>query len=298
MKRHACLSALLFSLAATSAWAAPKPSFDCAKARTSVEKAICADDGLAAQDASVGKNYNRARKSFDPEAAKALTQDQRYFVQVRDDSYAEPFGSGTPAEELANRLKYRDAFLASLSLKKRAGFEGDWENLAGGFSVKKQADGSLLVDGSAAHPQNGRWQQNPKEAEHQLLREQYRQQHGACRQQPRLQRRLLPATRHQQAKDQGGHHVQRVVLRNEHPVWNFTHRAKQQQPTHITPLAARCNCRCSRQIRCHRQAKPRECQAPRDIQQIDGVTDISQVIEHHAQKRQPLEQIQCTVALL
>lgn len=157
MKRHACLSALLFSLAATSAWAAPKPSFDCAKARTSVEKAICADDGLAAQDASVGKNYNRARKSFDPEAAKALTQDQRYFVQVRDDSYAEPFGSGTPAEELANRLKYRDAFLASLSLKKRAGFEGDWENLAGGFSVKKQADGSLLFDGSAAHPQNGRW---------------------------------------------------------------------------------------------------------------------------------------------
>ncbi|QVQ26849.1 lysozyme inhibitor LprI family protein [Achromobacter deleyi] len=157
MKRHAYVPALLLALAAMPVWAAGKPSFDCARARTDVEKAICADGALAAQDASIAKLYTRARKSLDSAAAKALTEDQRYFVQVRDEAYANPFGSGTPPEELADRMKYRDAFLASLSFKRRNGFEGEWENLAGGFSVKKQADGRLLFDGSAAHPQNGRW---------------------------------------------------------------------------------------------------------------------------------------------
>ncbi|KRC84585.1 hypothetical protein D3C85_367070 [compost metagenome] len=150
-------SALLFALCGSAALAAGKPSFDCARARTNVEKAICADGALAAQDASIAKNFGKARKAFDAATAKALTQDQRYFVQVRDDAYAAASDGGTPGKELADRLKYRDAFLASLALKPRQGFEGVWENLAGGFSVKKQADGSLVFDGSAAHPQNGRW---------------------------------------------------------------------------------------------------------------------------------------------
>ncbi len=157
MKCPAGACALLIAFCVPAAWAADKPSFDCAKARTAVEKAICADGALAAQDASIASRYSKARKAFDPAAAQALAQDQRYFVQVRDEAYASPSGSDTPQQELADRMKYRDAFLASLSAKRRQGFEGDWENLAGGFSIKKLADGRLAFDGSAAQPLNGRW---------------------------------------------------------------------------------------------------------------------------------------------
>lgn len=151
-----CLG-LGIGLGSPAAWAAGRPSFDCAKARSPVEKAICADGALADQDASIGNRFGKARKSFDAATAKALTEDQRWFVQVRDEAYASPPGDGTPQKELADRLKYRDDFLASLVFKWRQGFEGDWENLAGGISIRKQPDGSLSFDGSAAHPENGRW---------------------------------------------------------------------------------------------------------------------------------------------
>lgn len=156
MKPLACAS-LLVSVLCGAAAASGKPSFECAKARTAVEKAICADGGLAEQDASIAKHFSKARMIFDPATGKALTEDQRWFVQVRDEAYASPPGGDTPQKELADRLKYRDAFLMSLVLKRRQGFEGDWENLAGGISIKRQPDGRLSFDGSAAHPENGRW---------------------------------------------------------------------------------------------------------------------------------------------
>lgn len=157
MNRLACVSALLLAFCGPAAWAAAKPSFDCAKARTDVEKSICANSTLAEQDASIAANFGKARKAFDAATANALTEDQRWFVQVRDEAFAAPLGDGSPQKELADRLKYRDDFLASLVLKRRQGFEGDWENLAGGLSIKKQPDGRLSFDGSAAHPENGRW---------------------------------------------------------------------------------------------------------------------------------------------
>ncbi|HBL65791.1 MAG TPA: hypothetical protein DDZ58_07635, partial [Achromobacter sp.] len=69
------------------------------------------------------------------------TQDQRYFVGVRNEDYAEPGSAAERVESLSDRLKYRDAFLASLVLTPRQGFEGSWDNLAGGITIVRQADG-------------------------------------------------------------------------------------------------------------------------------------------------------------
>jgi len=49
------------------------------------------------------------------------------------------------------------------------------------------------------------------------------------------------------------------------------------------------------QVRRNRQAKPRERQAPRYVEAIEAQADITQVVEHHAQQRQPLEQIQSAI---
>ncbi|MNE57966.1 hypothetical protein D3C80_1529680 [compost metagenome] len=154
------------------------------------------------------------------------------------------------------------------------------------------------IPGSAQYQQQDKRQQDAKKTEHQSLGEKRRQQDGASCQQSRCKHRLLPATNHQQAQGKGGQHVQGVGMGNEHPVGNFTHRAKQQQPTQIAPLATGRRSPLARQIGRHRQAEPRKRQAPRHIQPIGGIADISQVIEQHAQKRQPLEQIQCPISLL
>ncbi|KRC71805.1 hypothetical protein ASE30_13690 [Achromobacter sp. Root83] len=151
------------SLTATAASEA-LPSFDCAKARTGAEKAICANPQLAALDASIAKRYNDARKSLDANTAEALLRDQRYFTKVRDDAFEKPFDKDKPIEELASRLKYRDAFLASLDLAERKGFTGRWRNLSGEITLWKQPDGDILYEGSAAQPHNGRWSCNVEAA--------------------------------------------------------------------------------------------------------------------------------------
>lgn len=153
----ACAAALCaLSLTAT---AAPEalPSFDCAKARTGAEKAICANPQLAALDASIAKRYNEARKSLDAVTAEALVRDQRYFTKVRDDAFDKPFEKDKPVEEIATRMKHRDAFLASLDLAERKGFTGRWRNISGEITLWKKPDGDILYEGSADKPRTGSW---------------------------------------------------------------------------------------------------------------------------------------------
>ncbi|ESZ36167.1 lysozyme inhibitor LprI family protein [Mesorhizobium sp. L2C067A000] len=66
----------VFLAASDHAAAQGKPSFDCAKAASVAEKAICADPTLAQADADVAKNYAALLKRLDAHAGKALRDDQ------------------------------------------------------------------------------------------------------------------------------------------------------------------------------------------------------------------------------
>jgi uncharacterized protein len=62
-------------------------SFDCAKARTAVETAICADASLKAQDTQLGQVYTQllaATQAREPDAATRVREEQRRWVQERD----------------------------------------------------------------------------------------------------------------------------------------------------------------------------------------------------------------------
>ncbi len=65
-----------------------KPSFDCAKARTFVERTICADAGLAAKDVKLNELYrtrfNGAKGYGMPEQAEGLKQSQRAWLAQRN----------------------------------------------------------------------------------------------------------------------------------------------------------------------------------------------------------------------
>jgi uncharacterized protein YecT (DUF1311 family) len=65
--------------------AAPgRPSFDCAKARTRGEVAVCADSGLSALDLNMATQYRRALASASPEQQALLQQTDRRFYAYRD----------------------------------------------------------------------------------------------------------------------------------------------------------------------------------------------------------------------
>ncbi|QDG93782.1 DUF1311 domain-containing protein (plasmid) [Rhizobium sp. NIBRBAC000502774] len=78
---------------------------NCAEAQTSNAKAICADPDLRALDARVTTVYSRLLKELDPESAKALRKDQRWYNTARD-LRTEFRGGRVEKEDLSDSLQF------------------------------------------------------------------------------------------------------------------------------------------------------------------------------------------------
>jgi hypothetical protein len=110
---------LTFALAA----AAMQPSFDCARARTQIEHAICADDELGALDREEARLYRLALAGA-PARRQALVERQRQFLHDRDDCPA----SAAPLDECL-----RDAYLGDVAdLRRLSAGAGDRGGISSG----------------------------------------------------------------------------------------------------------------------------------------------------------------------
>jgi len=97
---RAMLVPALIALAAGEASA-----FDCAKAKTGVEKAICADPALKRLDDALATAYGAVKAAALPEEQKQLAQSQRRWIARREYCSNVEDGIGTcVAEETARRL--------------------------------------------------------------------------------------------------------------------------------------------------------------------------------------------------
>ena len=135
---------------------AAAPSFDCAQASTPVERSICADRRLAAQDRQVADAYARVRRSLSPAARDALARDQRWYLGARDEWFENrDRWDGFP--DLSSRMTSRVAFLTSLSTMRPDTLVGRWRNVAGEVEITRMAGGRLSVAATAAQPTNARW---------------------------------------------------------------------------------------------------------------------------------------------
>ncbi|WP_195175563.1 lysozyme inhibitor LprI family protein [Mesorhizobium sp. INR15] len=156
--KPAGFAAIILVLASCGgALAQAKPSFDCAKATSVAEKAICADTALALADADVAKNYAAALKMLDPVAGKALRDDQRDFTQYRDEIAG--FNENTPKDEqnfdLGEFLRDRATFLASIRKPTNTGFIGTWSSIRGRVEIKAGDAGKLEISEDVANPVSG-----------------------------------------------------------------------------------------------------------------------------------------------
>ncbi|KMS51825.1 hypothetical protein V474_01950 [Novosphingobium barchaimii LL02] len=126
------------------------PSFDCSKASSGVEKAICASKPLSSLDGQIGMRYGALRKGLDKASAEKLKQDQQWFIATRNAGFAD-------GEDRAKILLDRLHFLNAISWSTPAGVEGVWRNLAGEITVSRGANGQLSFNANAAEPSQGRW---------------------------------------------------------------------------------------------------------------------------------------------
>ena len=142
----------LFSLLAiTPALAAP--SFDCAKARTVAERAICASADVSQLDSEIANAYKTAliRLRADANAVEALKADQRIFMRYRDDYIS------NPNFDLMGYFTRRRDFLRLIDPVWRDGFSGDWQSIWGETRFTRKADGKILITSWTAHPATRSW---------------------------------------------------------------------------------------------------------------------------------------------
>ena len=147
--RLAAMVAVLTALLATSDPAAAQgmPSFDCHKAASVAEKAICADPVLAQADADVAKAYAALLRTLDAPAGKALRDDQSDFIAYRDQIAG--FNENTPKEQqtfdLGEFLRDRAIFLAGIRKPADAGLIGTWSSVRGAVEIKAAGSGKLEI---------------------------------------------------------------------------------------------------------------------------------------------------------
>jgi uncharacterized protein YecT (DUF1311 family) len=100
----ALLGLIVLALAVPLASPAAAASFDCGKARTKVEKLICADPQLSRQDSDLAAAYAEAQKVWDGKTVAYVKMSQRGWVRARSLTPPGLSGDGALCEDDAARL--------------------------------------------------------------------------------------------------------------------------------------------------------------------------------------------------
>ncbi len=145
---------LSVAVCAAFSWTASAagPSFDCAGARGPVETAICRSEKLSKLDVRIDAAYRRVMRAWssDPSTREELRLLQRRFLDDRESAMT------LPDDGLGRHLEAQATFLEAIDTAPRAGFEGEWGNVAGGLRISRQA-GGLALWGNAVEPLRFRW---------------------------------------------------------------------------------------------------------------------------------------------
>ena len=142
--------ALLFFGAQASAQVAPSPSFNCQKAVSTVEKAICGDEALARLDSRLGKAWKAVITAFNDDNMKAqMRQEQADWVASRNKCQ-------TDVDCIV--VSYRQRLDALGFGQQTHSLAGQYENKAiGTVTVYPGKDNVFLVAIQTAESSQGTW---------------------------------------------------------------------------------------------------------------------------------------------
>lgn len=151
------VSALAAGVVMTGA-AHAQAGFDCDKAKTATERAICANEELAEADRAMSVAYKALIGRADAPMKKALMQDQQDFLQLREEAFESHVT--TPEnrlESLLLRTEMRAEFLNWISTEESSSLIGTWRNAWGIIEVTPKGVDGMYVDLNIADQAHGSW---------------------------------------------------------------------------------------------------------------------------------------------
>jgi uncharacterized protein YecT (DUF1311 family) len=136
--------------ALTPGAAAERPSFDCAKAETATEKAICADGRLAQLDRAIAAAFRQIKKDL-ATITDEIDDEQKLFLTERDKC----------GSDVACLRRKMDERRAALALERgrgdvRGAFIGRYENDLGWMIIRRTLKGNYWLYGQTEDP-GARW---------------------------------------------------------------------------------------------------------------------------------------------
>ncbi len=155
MKTTSFLAALAILAGIGPALSQNRPSFDCAKARDDVEKAICRNTELSNLDREIAIVFGQLRRQLDPEAARALRQEQETFNASREVA----LGSRDTSlrEFMKGHLTLLRRIQAPATGTGAAAFLGEWGSPSGTVSIKPGMVGLFSIEINTAAMISARW---------------------------------------------------------------------------------------------------------------------------------------------
>lgn len=152
------LSLVAMGLMPLHAAGGPKAGFDCAKAGSDLEKAICADPLTAEGDYAMSVAFKALMANPTPPAfIEALRADQRDFLAIRLQAWQVKGNRQMASERLRDGTDLRAEFLNWINPEPPAGLVGNWANAWGMIRISQAADGSLKMDSNVVDQVAGTW---------------------------------------------------------------------------------------------------------------------------------------------
>ncbi|ADO44140.1 Conserved hypothetical protein (plasmid) [Ketogulonicigenium vulgare Y25] len=140
-------------------FAAAQAGFDCAKAQTDTEFAICKDAKIAAADLAMTRAYTALMERAGAPLQSLLRADQRAFLAQRTESYDTAGTSDAAFERLHFQTENRMSMLQRVTLDEVPGLVGTWRSANGTITIAPSPDDSsfITVEAVAADQANGSW---------------------------------------------------------------------------------------------------------------------------------------------
>ncbi len=145
-----------FAFCCSSAHA--QAGFDCKKASTATEKAICSNSEIAESDRAMAIAYKSLLDRAGPKVREALRADQAAFLGIRTEAFESSLANqDMRLRKLLDYTEMRAEFFNWVSVTNQTSLEGTWSNAQGSVVLKRNASGGLAVKIDVADQANGSW---------------------------------------------------------------------------------------------------------------------------------------------
>ncbi|MBC8716705.1 DUF1311 domain-containing protein [Ochrobactrum sp. Marseille-Q0166] len=158
VKYSAVLSLALGISALAPMTAFAQAGFDCGKASTKTEKAICSHSEIAEADRAMSIAYAALIDRSDSGLKEALREDQTAFLKQRSEAFESHLSNPEMRlEGLHYRTEQRAELFNWISVTNGSSLEGNWQNAWGSIKVEKKSPTQLAVNIDVADQANGSW---------------------------------------------------------------------------------------------------------------------------------------------